>query len=313
VQALNYDTKLWAEYGQVGSNVTLDGRFLVFKSIGDLTPDDTSSGAQIFEYDSQTEQLVRVSVGQNGFNDDGNTGMTDASIVSPNYTGGFSETKYQPGEYFSNLSVSEDGSYVFFQSGDGLTPQAVNLDRIGEELGSVNPLYANNVYEYHSVGGDIADGNVYLISDGKDVHSYAKGSAVGFRGTDVSGRDVFFESLDRLVPQDTNEGLEVYDARIGGGFPAPAAAAECAGDACQGAPSAAPVLLSPGSELQSGGNPLVQGSGVTTGPSAKPSVKGKATKKKAKKAKKRRKKARSRAKKASHARGRVSGRGGGRS
>ncbi|MGH2853878.1 MAG: hypothetical protein ACRDLF_06765, partial [Solirubrobacteraceae bacterium] len=47
-----------------------------------------------------------------------------------------------------------------------------------------------------------------------------------------------------------------YDARVNGGFPAPVSLLpSCTGDACQGELSGAPVLLSPGSEFQAGGNP----------------------------------------------------------
>jgi hypothetical protein len=57
----------------VDANVTPDGRFLVFASKRELTPDDTSAGLkQVFEYDAQTGALVRVSIGQEGFDHDGN-------------------------------------------------------------------------------------------------------------------------------------------------------------------------------------------------------------------------------------------------
>ena len=55
-------------------DLTPDGSFLVFVSSTDhLTPDDTSTAPQVFEYDAQTGALVRVSIGQDGYNDNGNT------------------------------------------------------------------------------------------------------------------------------------------------------------------------------------------------------------------------------------------------
>ncbi len=56
-------------------NVTGDGRFLVFTSAADVTSDDTSTVAQVFRYDADTEALVRVSIGNEGFNDDGNSNV----------------------------------------------------------------------------------------------------------------------------------------------------------------------------------------------------------------------------------------------
>ena len=104
------------------------------------------------------------------------------------------------------------------------------------------PIYAKNVYEYH-------DGNVYLISDGHDLNVVPP---VSLEGTDASGDDVFFNTADQLAPQDTDTDEDVYDARVDGGFPAPALAPECAGDACQGPLSPTPTLLAPGSEFQAG-------------------------------------------------------------
>ncbi len=55
-------------------DLTPDGRFMVFRSsTPHLTADDTSTAPQLFEYDAQTGSLVRISIGQNGFNDNGNT------------------------------------------------------------------------------------------------------------------------------------------------------------------------------------------------------------------------------------------------
>lgn len=113
--------------------------------------------------------------------------------------------------------VSNDGSYVFFMSNAALTPQAVN--------GS------NHIYEYHT-------GQVSLISDGLDV----QGGGATLTGTDASGENVFFTTVDPLVPQDTDTQVDIYDARIGGGFPAPVSAVGCSGDGCQGSSSIPPVL-----------------------------------------------------------------------
>ncbi|MGH2853471.1 MAG: hypothetical protein ACRDLF_04675 [Solirubrobacteraceae bacterium] len=225
------------------ATATPDGRFLAFTSHADLTPDDTSTAKQVFRYDAQTGDLVRVSIGQNGFNNDGNTNTFGASI--PPLLKGSNEP----------LAMSNDGEYIAFESADGLTPLALNgfvgeyvFEEGGEKFKGI--YYANNVYEYH-------DGNVYLISDGQDTTPvHERTSSVRLRGMSPSGHDIFFETADRLVPQDLDTQIDVYDARIDGGFPAPVSLLpSCSGDACQGQLSAAPVLLSPGSEFQAGGNP----------------------------------------------------------
>jgi hypothetical protein len=245
------DASLWT--GEIAADATPDGRFLVFTSVTEhLTPDDTSSATQVFEYDAQTGTLVRVSIGQDDFHHNGNTDLTDGNevattIASKVFYNGVSD----PATYWSGLTMSADGSYVFFQSSIGLTPQAIDHKVIGEFNGE--PQYAQNIYEYH-------DGNVYLISDGRDLSE----RAVTLAGTDASGADVFFTTIDPLAPQDTDSNLDIYDARVGGGFSAPVIPAQCVADGCQGGLSAAPVLLSAGSEFQAGGNPPFA-SGVPSG------------------------------------------------
>jgi hypothetical protein len=210
-----------------------NGRFLVFTSCGDLTAGDTSSARQVFQYDAQTGDLVRVSIGQDGYNDDGNSvatsGTSDASIATQGY-----EAPMRGGAIARTMS--DNGAYVFFQSPVGLTPQALNLVALtGEESGRP-VVYARNVYEYHA-------GHVYLISDGSDTSSLL--STSDLIGTTESGNDVFFRSGDSLVPQDTDTQMDIYDARVDGGFPAPEGSAQCENEDCQGAASQPPSLVPP--------------------------------------------------------------------
>ena len=214
----------WSTEDQRPVQATPDGGFLVFRSIADLTADQAGrqEAGQIFEYDAGNETLARVSRGQGGFNEDGNSAAYAATIPTQNYAG----TAVDPRSI--HLAVSADGARVFFSSKDALTPQA---------LGGFN-----NVYEYHG-------GVVSLISDGQDVVSTFGSPAVLLIGTDESGLDVFFRTADRLAPQDTDNQTDLYDARVDGG-PLPAvSSAPCEGDACQGAasvpaspPATAPVV-----------------------------------------------------------------------
>jgi hypothetical protein len=251
------------------ATATPDGRFLVFPSVADLTPDDTSTAQQVFRYDAQTGELVRVSIGQEGFNANGNTNILPAEV--PGAPLGAAER--QP------TAISDDGAYVVFRSADGLTPGALNAHET-----DTSGVLAQNVYEYH-------EGTVRLISDGLDANSVLQRSTVELYGMVGSGRDVFFQSADRLAPQDGDTDADLYDARIGGGFPAEQAAAGCVGDACQGSLAGVPVLPAAGSSSFSGSGNLSPGVVAPKKASVKPKKKSKRSKKSGHKAKKRRGKA----------------------
>ncbi len=221
-----------------------DGRFMVFTSHAHLTSDDLSSLEQGFEYDSQAGSFTRFSIGQNGFNNDGNTGTV------------------------GNAMVANDSS-VYFETRNPLVPQAVNG--------------GYNVYEYR-------EGIVSLISSGLDTRSEEPGL---LHYISPSGSDVFFTTYEQLVPRDTDSQVDVYDARAGGGFFEPLPPPPCQADACQGSLAGAPVLLSPGSEFQAGGeNPVSsvpEESAATV--KSKPKAK-KGTRKRKRRGAKRKKKAR---------------------
>jgi hypothetical protein len=266
------DEQMWNANGRAPAQATPTGSFLVFSTATDLTaPEDTSTVGQVFRYDAQTGELARISIGQRGlyecpatksveegFNCNGNTDMFEAgsnggSIESP--------TPGRP------VAISEDGSYVVFQSADGLTSGALNgqqesytYEEVAENYeGTVTreqAYFANNVYEYH-------DGEVSLISDGLDTSAsvfshinLVETSSVYVEGMTPSGADIFFTTADRLVPQDTDTQQDIYDARIGGGFPPPPVPTPCQEEACQGPSAAAPSFGTPSSTTFSGAGNL---------------------------------------------------------
>lgn len=209
---------------------TNDGEFAIFETTAKLTPGDTSAVDQIFEYDAATGALARVSVGEDGYNDDGNSESDPAT----------------------DALVSEDGRQVFFMSAEALTPGALN--------GSSNA--DQNVYEYTWSGAQPSESqaHIYLISNGQVGGEIQPGTGVSgalLIGIDPSGDDVFFETDDDLVPQDTTTQTALYDARVDGGFPAPAQTASCEGSICQGGPYLAPALALPvsGSPAEGGNLP----------------------------------------------------------
>jgi hypothetical protein len=199
------------------AQATPDGDSLVFTSSADLTPDDTSTVAQVFLYEAQHEALIRVSKGQDGFNDDGNTTTDPAAITAD-----------------SRRTISEDGSIVVFESSDALTAQVHGGTR--------------NVYLWRG-------GNVSLISDGTPAGEATGQHEAGLVGIDASGQNVFFTTQAQLVGQDTDELSDLYDARIDGGFPAPKVPG-CVGEACQGALPAPLAPLTAGSLAPGGAGNL---------------------------------------------------------
>ncbi len=108
----------------------------------------------------------------------------------------------QGGAFLSN------GGRLFFNTAEALVPSDTN----GQ----------TDVYEYEN-------GQPSLISSG------TSSSASSFVGASESGDDVFFESRQALVGEETGqETLVVYDARVDGGFPATAVPRSCTtADACR--------------------------------------------------------------------------------
>ncbi len=199
------------------------GRYLVFSSQADLLREGLASGvAQVFQYDAQTGALVRASIGQGDFDDDGRTPLYSATIPTQQADAFDSPTTA------AGMVAPEDGA-VFFASANALTPQA--LDNLTDTLGEAEP----NIYEYRA-------GSVHLISDGRDDSALDSAPGVQLLGSDPSGGDVFFTTVNSLLPQDTDTQQDIYDARVEGGFPAPVPPSSCFGEACQGPPSPPPPL-----------------------------------------------------------------------
>ncbi len=232
------DVQDWSKEDERPVQATPDGRFLVFDSAADLTAGDMSSQPQVFEYDAQTEKLVRVSISAAGYPAGTESADTNgASIVSQNYV--YTPSVFMRPAANPELAVSSDGSVVLFSSRSALTPDAV--EAAGADAASV--------YEYRSMGS-IADGGVYLISDGHDTLGAEP------LGMGASGGDVFFRTHDPLVAGDVDTQQDVYDARVDGGFPAAVTPGVCEGEACQGALPGSPSFAGPGSDSGVGGGNL---------------------------------------------------------
>jgi hypothetical protein len=270
----------WTHADDRQVKTSVDGRLFEFTSRNDLTREGVTPGrTQVFQYNVETGALVRTSIGQDGYDNNNRTPAQNAEIAArpfgaDPYTSNDSPTQVE------GVLAPEDGA-VFFTSPDPLTPQAL-VDQM-DVLRQPEP----NVYEYRN-------GQVYLISDGRDNSTVDSHPGVLLLGSDASGENVFFATSDSLVGQDTDTQQDVYDARVGGGFSAPAGAPSCAGDGCRGALGPSPALLTAGSVSQS-----TEASGPPVLAAVKPTTK---TKPKVKKARQKHRKAR-KATHRGHARG----------
>jgi hypothetical protein len=121
--------------------------------------------------------------------------------------------------------LSADGRRVFFDSRDALALTDTNTEGSGGRG-------VADVYQWEAQGeGSCArtGGCASLLSSGRD----AKGAA--FADASADGSDAFFLTGRSLVGADPGA-VDLYDARIGGGFQESGEPLACEGDACQALP-----------------------------------------------------------------------------
>jgi hypothetical protein len=220
------------------ARVSADGTKLLFLS---TTPLTTSDGAtydnlnlatkvpepQIYLYDSTGGGTLACL----------SCNPTHARPLGPSGIPGAVANGSTPGSTHSYKPrvLSADGKRVFFDSEDALVLSDVNLD--------------SDVYEWEAQGTGSCTrtgGCVALISSGLAERAF-------FVDASTDGADAFFLTDRSLVGTDPGS-IDLYDARIGGGFPEPTEPPICIGDACQVVPPAVedPVLTT---VLQGPGNP----------------------------------------------------------
>lgn len=185
-----------------------DGSHMTFISPSQLTSRETGGHSQLYLYDADAQSLHCVSCPPSG------AAATSDVELSTNATPEAAGLALPYRQRF----LSEDGRYVFFSTADALVPQDTNG--------------LTDAYEY-----DADTGSVALVSSGTgNVGSW-------FADASADGSDIFFVTAQQLSSGDTDELVDLYDARVDGGLPEPGPApVPCAGDACQGTPSAAPVF-----------------------------------------------------------------------
>jgi hypothetical protein len=175
------------------SRVSPDGRFLAFNSTRRLTSYDNTVAAtgkpanEIYLYDASLKELACASCRPDGGPPTAANSYEQPTLYQPQKAAeGEAEWRLPPMRQLS------DRGQVFFDTPEALLPSDEN-----------NTF---DVYEYEN-------GHVHLISSGADPNESS------FRGASANGEDVFFTTDQSLVSSDTDSGLSLYDARVGGGFP----------------------------------------------------------------------------------------------
>jgi hypothetical protein len=208
--------------------VSPDGKHLSFNSVSQLTNYDNTDSTldengqpradrEVYTYDAVQHRLTCVSCNPSGERPTGSPGARSGSSYFPEPPD-FQGLNLQPG-------VGDDG-HIFFNSRDALVPNDVN----GKA----------DVYEWK-------DGRVHLISGGTG------GGDSFYASSSVSGNDAFLVTRQQLAASDNDQNVDVYDARVGGGFPGAPQASACEGvEGCHGPASAAPSFANPASGSLSG-------------------------------------------------------------
>jgi hypothetical protein len=217
------------------SRITPDGRYLLFSSQSGagLTGYDHGTGCstsgggpcvEFYLYDADAGSVACVSCNPSGV-----PATADATITIRTGTASGASSHI-------NRALSDDGTRVFFETGESLTAGDLNRGK-------------NDVYQY-----DVGTGALHLISSG------TSGDDSHFLESSPDGRDVFFTTNEQLVGWDVDNAYDLYDARIGRGFPEPVKpVVECSGDACQGPVVAPPAVSKPRSSTFSGPDENVRG------------------------------------------------------
>jgi hypothetical protein len=214
------------------ARVTPDGRHLAFMSVASLTEYDNVDQlrdepvSQVYLYDAEGSRLTCASCNPSG-----------ARPI------GFSELPVWNTPYEQPRYLSDDGTRLFFQSSDALSLNDTNGTQ--------------DVYEFERDGSGSCSAESTTFSASSDgclfpISTGTSGAESYFLDASSDGRDAFLSSRQRLFPADVDERYDVYDARIGGGFPPPPPPPPlCLGETCRPA-EAAPTETPPSSSAFAG-------------------------------------------------------------
>ncbi len=227
------------------SRVTADGRFAAFQALGNLTgynnvdPVTGKRYTEVYRYSADTRQLLCVSCNPTGVRPRGHLqepydsleGTFHSQVDGAEVEDAFGAAALLPTwerELHPSRALSSDGRRVYFHSYEALVARDTNGMR--------------DVYQWESpgTGSCRVGGPGYLAQNGGCVSLISTGISpqhAEFVDASTDGSDVFISTTSNIHPRD--EGLiDIYDARVGGGFAELPPPPECLGDACQSVPAA---------------------------------------------------------------------------
>ncbi len=192
------------------ARVAADGTLAFVSSAPLKAGFDNHGYSEVYVYSPGTATLTCASCNPRGVQPTGAAGIPGAIA---NGSGATATDVYKP------RALSATGNRLFFDSVDAL---------VTEDTDSVSDVYEWDAYGVS--GCPRVVGCIALISSGRS----AEGAS--FVDASADGSDAFFLTDGSLVPSDPG-GVDLYDARIGGGFPVPEVPLPCIADACQPIPS----------------------------------------------------------------------------
>jgi hypothetical protein len=214
-----------------------DGDVIAFETNGQLTPDDTDQAVDVYVYEAAAHRITRISApppaSQPYVCDSRFDGTVmhrcNATFGSRGYVSSSLGDRVGLDGY-RHQNVAADGA-VYFETRLPLVKADTNGDHF-------------DTYRWKH-------GGLSLISPGTTPdHAF-------FSGNSRDGDDVFFWTSQRIDPREIDEDdFDIYDARVGGGFPAPPddeLPCDSLSDACQGSGSG-PAAIDVTTERPGGGN-----------------------------------------------------------
>jgi hypothetical protein len=247
-------------FGYASSRASADGRYVSFMSNESLTGYDNRDAVsgqpdeEVYLYDAVSGRLVCASCNPSGARPSGvldnenllvdrqgvwgRSGHWLAGLIPSWQTVQLSTLDFT---WFYQSRFLSDSGRLFFDSPDGLVPQATNG--------------LMNVYEYEPAGvGDCTTGSVtFNAGSGGCVSLISAGTSGGesmFYDASENGDDAFFITASKLVGEDYDTSYDVYDAHVCS-TSAPCRTAlvlppPCtSGDSCKASPSPQPELFGP--------------------------------------------------------------------
>ncbi len=215
--------------GRRTAEVSANGTGLVFMSNQSLTGYENEGLQEIYVYNAEgSGRLFCASCNQSGEPPQIGRGPESVRFGA---AAAFLPVSHEP--TFMPQLISDDGTRVFFDSGEPLVPN----DTDGKQ----------DVYEWERDGTgscEQAGGCVYLLSGGNGAQNS------WLLGSDASGDNVFIVSRTHLLEEGEGDEYALYDARVGGVLPVQPPA--CTGTGCQGVPEPPPVFATPPSVTYAG-------------------------------------------------------------